>query len=326
MKVDKLLIKLIRIKSPSGNEHKIGEYVFNFLKEEGFNIRKVFVDKNRFNIVAKLGSPKIFFSTHLDTVATSFPIKVTKSEIYGRGACDAKASLAAMVWAAIESKKRGLTDFGLIFTVGEETNFIGVRKILKSGFKIPFVIIGEPTRLDVVNGHFGVLVLKLIAKGKKAHSSEPEKGVNAIDKLIKAIGLVKTMKIHKKSFFNFCQIEGGVADNIIPDRAESTITFRIFPIDKTDYNAEIKKKIKNLAEVKKTLSLKGLFTKMPKEMNFIKERRTVKYGTELSFYKKGVVLGPGDIRFAHGNKEMVKKSELKKAVDIYKKIIVNYNS
>lgn len=323
--VDKLLIKLLKIKSEKGNERKIGEYVFEFLKRGGFKVKRIPVDKNGFNIIVKVGRPKIYFSTHLDTVEGFLPVKETKSRIYGRGACDAKGSLAAMICAAIESKKQGLSDFGLIFTVGEEGNFRGVKKLLKSKINIPFVIVGEPTSLEVVNAHFGILVLEITAKGKSAHSSEPKKGINAIDKLLKAIKSVKKMKIDRKSFFSVCEIGGGIADNIIPDKASAIIAFRISPNDKTDYFKKVRERLKNLIDVEKELELDSIMTKVSKELSFIKKVKTVKYGTELSYYKRGVVLGPGDIKFAHSNNEMIKKSDLRKGVEIYKRIIKNYN-
>lgn len=320
-----LLRELLKINSPSENELRICKFVFNLLKKERFNVKKIPVDKNGFNIIAKVGKPKIYLSTHMDTVKGFLPVKETKDKIYGRGACDAKGSLAAMVSAAIQCKNEGLSNFGLIFTVGEETYWRGIKKILKSKKEIPFVVVGEPTSLNLIHGHFGILELKLIAKGKKSHSSEPKQGINAIDKLIRAINIIKKMKTNKKSFFSVCKIEGGIANNIIPDRAEAIISFRISPNDTTDYIKIIRKKSKNLINVQKLFELNGVLTVAPKEFSFIIKRGIVKYGTELSFYKKGVVLGPGDIKFAHSDKEFVKKSELIKAIKIYKRIITNYN-
>ena len=324
-KVDKFLIKLLKIKSPTGDELKICEYVFDLLEKEGFKVKKIPVDRNGFDIIAKWGTPKMYFSTHLDTVEGFLPVKETKNKIYGRGACDAKNSLAAMIHSMIDCKNKGLANFGLILTVGEEGDFRGIKKLLKSKIKIPFVIVGEPTSLEIVNGHYGFLVIKLIARGKKAHTCNPEKGINAIEKLVRAINLVKKLKINKKTFFNICKIEGGISDNVIPDKAETIISFRISPKDKINYLKKIKRRVQHLVEVRKELEINGILTKIPKELSFIKKTKIARYVTELSFYRKGVVLGPGNPKFAHSDKEMIKKSELKKAVKIYKRIIANYN-
>lgn len=322
--VNQLLIDLVQIESISKNENKIVNFVFDLLEKEGFTVQKNTVDDKTFNVIATVGNPKIIFSSHLDTVSPYISCGETATTISGRGACDAKASIAAMIVAASECKNQKLTDFGLIFTVGEETNFRGVKKILESRIEIPFVVVGEPTGLDIVNGHFGILILKLIATGKAAHSSVPETGVNAIEKLLQALKLIDGLQLNKNTIMSICEISGGVADNIIPDKAEVTLSFRIDPADKTDYGKIIQQKVGKLAIVKKGLTVDGVDTKVPKQLEFIKRQRSVKYGTELSFYKNGVVIGPGDIRLAHGVKESINKKELQQAVELYKQIIINY--
>jgi acetylornithine deacetylase len=320
-----LLIDLIKINSESGNELEICNFVFNLLKKGGFKVKKIPVNKKGFNIIAKIGKPKVYLSAHLDTVKGFLDIKQTKDKIFGRGSCDTKASVATMIKAAVNCKNQNLKDFGLIFTIGEEDSFQGVKKIIKSKINIPFVIVGEPTSLEIVNGHFGILNLSIIARGKKAHSINPQKGINAIVKLIKAIELIKSVKRNKKTSLNVARIEGGVADNIIPDKAKALISLRIALNDKKNYLKEFKKSLKGLAKIKKEMEVSSVSTKIPKELSFIKKNKTARYLTELSFYRKGVVLGPGNIKFAHSDNEQIRKSELKKAVKIYKKIIKNYN-
>lgn len=319
----KLLKQLILIPSPSGEEKAIGEFVFDLLKNLGFNAVKDEVDKNGFNVIATVGSPKIYFSTHLDTVNKPLPFAETETHIFGRGACDAKNCVATMICAAVEAKDEGVNNFGLIFTVGEETDFRGAKKIISSKrrTKIPFVVVGEPTSLEIVNGHFGVLEIKLTALGKSAHSSEPEKGVNAIDKLIEAINRIKKIKLYQESSVNLGVINGGNAANIVPDKAEARLSFRISPNDENDYFKEARKTAGSLVKVEKMFGIGSVYTKVPPQFSFIKKRKTVKYCTELSLYRNGLVLGPGDIKYAHGDREMIEKSKLKKAIEIYKKIL-----
>ena len=325
MKVDKLLIDLLKIKSEFGNELEICNFVFDLLKKEKFNVKKVPVDENGFNIIAKIGKPRIYLSAHLDTVKGFLKVRETKDRIFGRGACDTKASVASMIRAAIECKEEGLENFGLLFTVGEEGNFRGARRVEKEKVNLPFVIVGEPTSFEVVNGHFGILNLSVVAKGKKAHSINPKKGINAIERLIKAIKIIKEVKRGKETLLNVAKIEGGIADNIIPDKANALISLRIALDDKRNYLKEFKKLTKGLATIKKEMKVNSVSAKIPKELSFIKKSKTVKYLTELSFYRKGVVLGPGNIKFAHSDNEQIRKSEVEKAVVVYKKIINNYN-
>lgn len=319
-----LLKDLITIPSPSENEEEICEFVFDFLENEGLAPEKIPVDKNGFNILVHIGQPKLYLAAHLDTVPTPLAFKETPDEIIGRGACDTKGSLAAMVVAALEAKKQGINNFGLLLTVGEETHFRGAKKIVEIIKNLPFVIVGEPTNLEVVNSHFGILGLKLISRGKSAHSSQPWLGENAIDKLLTAISRVKKVTLESASTVNLGKINGGTASNIIPDLAEAKFSFRIAPGDTKNYIAEFQKAVGNLVQIETSENLKSVYTPIPKELDFIKAKETVRYCTELSFFEKGVVLGPGDIQFAHSDHEKITKNELVEAKKIYLKILRNF--
>jgi acetylornithine deacetylase len=322
--IEKLLKDLILIPSPSGSEKVIGEFIFNLLEKQGFEVNKCPVSKDRFNVVAKLGEPKVYLAAHMDTVNPILDYRETKSHIYGRGSCDTKASVAGMITAAITAKNEGYHNFGLIFTVGEEFNLDGAKAIVKSKLNIPFVIVGEPTSLAIVNGHFGILIIKVTAKGKTAHSSRPEMGINAIDMLLEVISKVKKMPIGSETLMSLVQINGGFADNIIPDKAEAMFSFRISPDDLTDYAEKIKLLSTNDVEVEIVQQIGAVYCKVPTQLSFIKTVKTVKYLTELSFYKNGVVLGPGDIQYAHGPEENLDRKELPQAVEIYKEILRNF--
>ncbi len=322
---EKLLKELILIPSPSGSEKEIGEFIFDILNKQGFQIQKYPVEKDRFNIIAKLGKPNVYLSAHIDTVRPFLKYCEDKSHIFGRGSCDTKASIAAMVTTAIEAKKQGINNFGLIFTVGEESTLDGVKAVVKSGLAVPFVIVGEPTSLEIVNGHFGILVIKITTKGKAAHSSRPEKGVNAIDMLLDIVQMVRAILISTGTLMSLVQIKGGIADNVIPNEAHAIFSFRISPDDSTDYYNKIKSFSTNNTKVEVVQEVKAIYCKVPNQLSFIKTIKTVKYLTELSFYKNGVVLGPGDIQYAHGPEERLPRKELSEAVKIYKQILENFS-
>ncbi|MDD4938060.1 MAG: M20/M25/M40 family metallo-hydrolase [Candidatus Shapirobacteria bacterium] len=326
--VEELLKNLITIPSVSGGEIKVGDYLFNLLKEQNFQVKKQFVDQNRFNLVANFGNPKIYFSAHMDTVAPFFGFNEDTDYIYGRGSCDTKSSIASMIIAIIKAKDSGFNDFGLIFTVGEETNFDGIKSLIKSDINIPFVIVGEPTSCNLVNGHYGILNIKLTSQGKSAHTSQPQKGINAIDLLIDAIRKIKSVSIHPETPISLVKIEGGTADNIVPQNATAIFGLRPSPNDSNNYYDLFKSKLnqENDTKIEVLIDVSPVHFTVPKELSFIGEGQTVKYFTELSFCPNGVVLGPGDIKFAHGLDERILKSELSKAVDIYYQILKNYSS
>ncbi len=326
--VEELLKNLINIPSVSGNESSIGDYIFDLLKEKNFQVKKQFVDQNRFNLIVSFGNPKIYFSAHMDTVAPFFGFSEDTDYIYGRGSCDTKSSIASIIITAIKAKDSGFNDFGLIFTVGEENNFDGIKSLINSGLKIPFIVVGEPTSCSLVNGHYGILNIKLTAQGKSAHTSQPQKGINAIELLINAIKKIKSISIHSETPISLVKIEGGSADNIVPQNATAIFGLRPSPNDSNNYYDLFKSKLnqeKNI-KIESLINVSPVHFNTPKEFYFIGEGQTVKYFTELSFCPNGVVLGPGDIQFAHSRDERILKSELSKAVDIYYQILKNYSS
>lgn len=321
--VERLLLKLISIPSFSNDEKEICNFIFELLSKKGFATKKIPVDKNGFNIAASIGEPNMYLCAHLDTISTPMNFFETPTEIFGRGACDTKGSAAAMITAGTNCKEKNLSNFGLLFTIGEETDFRGVKEILKSGYDIPFTIVGEPTSLEAVNGHYGILTLEVAAKGKSSHSSEPQKGINAIDILMEELALIKNVGIYSKSLMSIVKIEGGIADNIIPDLAKAVISLRISPDDVIDYEKKLQKILKR-SLVKTLLKIDAIYCDIPKKLSFLKKQYTVKYCTELSFLKNGVVIGPGNIKYAHSNNERVSKKELKKAVALYGKIVSSF--
>jgi acetylornithine deacetylase len=326
--IEDLLKKLIDIPSVSRNESEVGEYIFNLLQEQNFQIKKQFVDQNRFNLVASIGNPKIYFSAHMDTVEPFFGFSEDTDYIYGRGSCDTKSSIASMIMAAIQAKDNSISDFGLFFTVGEELDFDGIKSLIKSKINIPYIVIEEPTSCNLVNGHYGVLNIKLTSQGKAAHTSQPQKGINAIDLLIDAIKKIKSISINPETPLNLVKIEGGSADNIIPQNASAVFGLRPSPNDSNNYYNLFKSELsqeKNI-KIEELMNVPPVRFAIPKELSFIGEGCTVKYSTELSFCPDGVVLGPGDIQFAHGSDERILKSELSKAANIYYQILKNFSS
>lgn len=327
--VESLLVDLLKIESLSGHELPICDYTFQVLQNLGFRPEKIPVDENGYNIVVKIGEPRIYFSSHLDVVPPFLPVKITHSAIFGRGASDAGGSVAAMIFAAKEAIAEGYSNFGLIFTVGEETNFRGVNKIIESGLKIPFVVVGEPTGLKVVNEHFGVLLARLTAKGKDVYGDVEEGRVNAIDKIVDAINLLDKLfdKLQKElnTLFNIGKISGGRGPYLVSDYAEALIDTTVPPGYKgEEIYRQIKKVVKKYVKVELIEKTDGVKSDIPKELSFLKKGPVINLLTELSIYRNGVVLGPGNIKNSHTTKERITKRELHQAVKIYKQIIAKY--
>jgi len=319
-----LLKQLINIDSTYKKEIKLGNFLYKLLKNNGFEVKKTYVDKSRFNVIAKIGNPKIYLQAHMDTVYPFIPFSEDGKYIYGRGSCDTKGSIAAMISAALSARNNDVKDFGLIFTTDEETTFDGAKKIVKDKLKIPFVVVGEPTSLKIINSHYGIIAFKITAKGKAAHSSKPKEGVNALELLLKVVNKISNLKIHKESILTLGQITGGIADNIIPADAMAVYSMRLSPNDKTDYIKKIKSMLVDNTYLQAVINVASVKSRLNPNFPNISKPFTVKYFTELSFFKNGVVLGPGDIAFAHGLNEKVLKKEVIRAGDIYLRILKSF--
>jgi acetylornithine deacetylase len=328
MKEKELLIKLIEIPSISDNELTICDYIFDLLQNMSFDmVEKIPVDQNGYNILAKKGESKVMLQAHLDVVPPYIPVSEKEGKIYGRGSCDTKASISSMICAAEKALESGISNFALLFTVGEEKDFRGAKAFVDDKKSWPFAVVGEPTCLQVKNGQYGLLNIELKTKGQRAHSSVPEKGDNAIDRLLPIINELKKIKLGKGTSNNLTVIKGGSQDNIIPGEATALFNLRINPEDKNDYLAlfqEIAYKYEK-TRLEKGLDLPAILNKLPAELNFLGKTNFVKGGTELSFLKDGIILGPGDMDLAHSDGEFVEIADLRKASQIYLKIIKAMN-
>ena len=335
MSSEELLLELIKIRSESGNEKAIGDYICNRLERSGFVAKKQAVNKatGNFNIYARAGKPKVIFSNHIDTVPVWPEVRKDKGKIFGRGACDNKSQVAAAIIAAEKALCARLTDFGLLFTVQEETDFAGAKKAINFVPECDLMVVGEPTSLKIVRGHNGIFVIELEAWGRSAHGSMPEKGINAIELLIGDLGRLKNAdlgedKILGRNILNIARISGGTADNIVPDRATALLAYRT-----TVNSGNLLKKIKSLAKSK--IKIMADFDPVINNIDgdLIKaigrKVETARYFTEGSILKRKakstIILGAGNIKEAHGPKEFVSAAEYGKLVGIYLNIIEYYN-
>lgn len=284
--MDKLLISLLKIQSYSGDEERIAKFIVSKLK--GFKIKRQFVAKNRYNIIARKGISKVWLVAHMDTVKSWVEPKVEGNKIYGRGAVDNKGNIAA----AIEVGKQ-LSDINLCFTVGEEQDFIGAksaRKIIKNDL----AIVMEPTNFEVYSRQRGIVNFEISTKGKQEHSAYSSGKNNAIQKLVK---ILLDLERKKWTAFNLGKIEGGIASNIVAPSAEVSLSAR--PETMKEY-LSILKKVRNYR----------IKNKIPPYSNPKIKGKLKKAFTEMAFFKNSLVFGAGRIGQAHSNHEFIFKKDL----------------
>ena len=187
--------ELIDIDSTTGREHAAGQWLTRSLQRLGYDVDIEQVVDGRFNVVASLDPPQVVFSTHYDCVPPFFPSSVRDGRLYGRGACDAKGILAAQVAAAERLRASGERRVGMLFVIGEERGSDGAKAANNYRTDSKFLINGEPTDNRLASATRGVLRVRFHATGRAAHSSAPELGESAIDKLIDALIEMRSIKL-----------------------------------------------------------------------------------------------------------------------------------
>jgi acetylornithine deacetylase len=318
---------LVDINSTTGHETACSEFLREHLAGLGFEVETQPVSVHRANIFAKRGAPKVVLSTHMDTVPPYVHAKEDDEFIYGRGACDAKGILAAQVTAAVRLIAEGLTNFGLLFVVGEETGSDGARAANQRAPGSQYIINGEPTENRLVVGTKGVLWVKIEARGKMAHSAYTELGESAIDKLLDILADLRNLPLPQDPVFgpatmNIGLISGGRAPNVIPDKAECEIMYRMVPEPPEGPHL--------LSELRRAVHERAKLTVLretpPLRMEAIEgfETRVVAFTTDLPSlgnWGRPLLIGPGSIREAHTKTEKVAKADLAEAVEIYVRLV-----
>src|SRR5262252_8318281 len=196
---DDLSRALVDIESTTNHEKNVGDYLFAHLsaltaKSNG-QVSRMPAEPNRDNLFASWGEPVVTLSTHIDTVPPFFSSSEDENFIFGRGSCDAKGIIAAMVAAAERLLEAGTRNFGLLFVVGEEKDSLGSMVAAKVNRGSKFLINGEPTDNLLAVGSKGALRYELIAHGKLAHSAYPELGESAIEKLLNVLEDVRKLSL-----------------------------------------------------------------------------------------------------------------------------------
>ena len=247
-----LLDRLIRAKTvnPPGNEIEAAKIV-----EEEFNKLDIPYEiyekaEGRTNIIGKIGSgsPHLMIIAHLDVVPEGegwsyppFKTTIKDNKIYGRGTVDDKGPLAAALIAARAIKELDVKFDGTISIAGvadeERGSMYGVRYLLEEKLINPdYVLVAEATNGNIEIAEKGAVGTKLISRGKQAHGSMPEQGINAIVKLAKILARLdefeftyKPDPLLGKPTLNVGTIKGGVAVNVVPPSCEAQLDIRIVP-------------------------------------------------------------------------------------------------
>lgn len=323
MNLFELTKTLIDIPSVSDGELEVGFFLRDHLESLGWTIELQAVSGDQNNVIAYLNdTPRVFFSTHMDTVPPHIPASEDAEKIYGRGACDAKGIIASQIFAAESLRKQGVEDIGLLFTVDEEQGSSGARaaNLHPIAAKCEYMINGEPTDNDLAIGSKGSLRLFVKTEGRAAHSAYPEEGESAIEKLLDVLQDVRRAEFPADEFFgettcNIGLIGGGLKTNIVPPEAEAGLHFRLVTDEKPVLEALEKAvddrgdiEVLSVARPVKMLAVEGF------------RQKVVRFTTDIPHlpnWGQPLLLGAGSILVAHTRDEFVLKRDLQEAVELY---------
>jgi acetylornithine deacetylase len=315
---------LINIESATGHERACAEFLHGYLGARNFEVEFQPVSRDRSNVFARRGKPDVVLSTHIDTVPPFLLAREDEEFIYGRGACDAKGILASQITAAERLVSEGVSDFGLLFLVGEETTSDGAREANLHPPGSRYIINGEPTDNKLVLGTKGNLRVDVRSKGKMAHSAYPHLGESAVDKLLDALHDLRNIPLPHDpvlgpATMNIGVIAGGRAANVVPDQATAQIVIRT-----VNGSEEILRRIAESIEGRCELEIVRDTPQMHLEKLDGYETDVVAYTTDLpslTRWGRPVLLGPGSILVAHTDHECVRKAELLEGVGLYYRLV-----
>jgi len=329
MNVYELTRALVDIESISENEGAVAEYLLahlqNLAAASGGHAEPMEAGTGRANVLAWWGEPRVTLSTHMDTVPPFFPSREDDEFIWGRGACDAKGIIAAMIGAAEKLLAAGTKNFALLFVVGEERNSAGAMAAARQPRGSRYLVNGEPTENKLALASKGTLRLELMARGRMAHSAYPELGESAIEALLDALEAIRRVALPKDellgaSTLNIGTISGGRAPNVIPDSAKAELLVRLVG-EPAPVREAFARAVGTRAELNEVLYIPAIrFASVDSLPTTV-----VSYTTDVPVFGRSwgepLLLGPGSIHVAHTLEERIPKRELAQAVELYAEVV-----
>ncbi len=347
-------------------ETRLTAYLESWFHDLGVECRRQPVSPGRENLLARYEAPgsrrTILFDVHQDTVPTDgmtippFEPNVDRGRLFGRGSCDVKGSMAAMLMAfarLVRERPAGSASVLLACTVDEEFTHTGSSRLAESGHGADLAIVAEPTSLDLVYCHKGALRWKIRTRGVACHSSTPHQGINAIYRMGHVLRALESFAgslsratphpILGPPSLSVGRIEGGQSVNVVPDWCEIEVDRRLIPEEDAERCME---------EVRAVLAatpggLDGIelgppWVHMPALAPWAAEWlgplgdavaaatgrrpaiRGVPFGTDAGPLGAAgtacVVFGPGDIAQAHTRDEWIEIEQVRLAAEAYYRI------
>jgi acetylornithine deacetylase len=375
LETTRILSDLVRLPSinPMGRalqgdefyEYRVTAYLEDFFRTLGVPFERQPVAPLRDNIVARFEQPgprpTYIFDAHQDTVPVDnmeidpFGATIKDGKLYGRGSCDIKGGMSAMLAAfarLVREKPPHAANIIMLCTVDEEHTFLGVQRFVRGKVRADGAIVAEPTCLRIVHTHKGAARWHLETSGRACHSSSPEKGINAIYRMGH---LIPALEAYAESLaagscdphlgpatLSVGRIEGGASANTVPDRCRIEIDRRLIPGEdavqaRHAFENYLNRHAKNQIPFQcfdPWMSLPALPAEGPPGKTELVQRLKhvlgkaghsqdllpVPYGTNASILAQAaipaLVFGPGDIAKAHTCDEYVELDAVEEASEL----------
>ncbi|OWK41580.1 M20 family metallopeptidase [Fimbriiglobus ruber] len=344
-------------------EGRVTDYLEGHLRALGVPYERQQVASGRDNLVARYvppGAPpfSVIWEAHQDTVPVDgmvidpFAARVDGDRLYGRGACDVKAGIATMLTAfarLVHEKPAGSAAVVLAFTVDEEHTFLGVQHLMASGVRADCAVVAEPTGLEVVRAHKGVVRWAIETPGVACHSSRPERGVNAIYRMGRLLTRIDEYATALRGrpadpllgppTLSVGMIQGGASPNTVPDYCRIEIDRRLIPGESPAAAvADVTAFLRAAPEIDFPFTVvepklacpplppdgsEELTARLGRAIDAVAGSHrvaAVPYGTDASTIAAAgvpaVVFGPGDIAQAHTKDEWIDLPEVERAVEV----------
>jgi succinyl-diaminopimelate desuccinylase len=351
--------------SPPGREKEVADVVRDHMESHGISCTSIGTDE-RPNLIFSSHEGEIgplVMHGHLDTVPVGdlkkwdydpFAAEVVNGRLYGRGACDMKGPVAALCESFIQYvDSKPQTPIHLLCTADEESGCTGAEAVADSGVLagVKYGVCAEPTSLDVLVGEKGILWSKVIARGKSAHGSRPEEGLNAIQLCGSAIEVLLPLdysyepdELLGRMTLNIGMIQGGIKINVVPDYCEARLDMRTVKGQTIEGILDEMRSRIDSAGLSENVDVEYIHGKAavvtPRDSPIVKvaleavEKEIGKksvptaatYGTDCSVLQPrvgilNVICGPGSIEQAHQPNEYISIEQLNQAVPIYSRIV-----
>ena len=370
------LADLIQINSVNPNyddgvaEANLAAYVESFFAARGIETWRQTVFPDRPNVIARIpgrdSQRRIVFEAHMDTVSVDgmtippWTPEIRDGRMFGRGACDTKGGMAAMMHAVASLKADQSTppcEVWFAATIDEEYSYRGVVALCDE-LQADAAVVAEPTGLRAVIASKGVVRWKIETRGRAAHSSKPHLGINAIEQMAHLIVALQndTLRLGARphpllgpATCNVGVVRGGVQVNFVPDRCTIEIDRRLLPGESVETVLDHYQRLLDSVSAEhpgmEAVMHPPMLTDVPLETSndslaattiadVLAQMRLdanligVPFGSDASKFGAigipSIILGPGDIDQAHSAVEYVDCGQVEQAVEIYRRFMLTF--